>query len=54
VFIKLQDKEIVSGFSKQNNVFFYLDDMFRSINHHQAIFTNLEQGTCSANTIHVI
>jgi len=28
--------------------------MFRSIEHHQAIFKNLEYGACSANSIHVI
>ena len=38
----LNDNKILSGFSQTQQcilIYFYLDDMFRSIDHHQAIFT---------------
>jgi len=44
VFVKLKDNKIVSSFSQtqQYIILFYLDDdMFRSTDHHQAIFTKL-------------
>ena len=44
VFIKLKDNKIFSGFSQTQPyiILFYLDDdMFRSIDHYQAIFTKL-------------
>ena len=45
MFIKLKDNIIVSGFSQiqQYIILFYLeDDVFRSLDFHQAIYTNLE------------
>jgi hypothetical protein len=44
VFIKLKNNKIFSGFNHTQAyiILFYLhDDMFRSIGHHQAIFTKL-------------
>ena len=39
----LKDNRIVSSFSQNNNIlyFFCLDDIFRSIDNHQAIFAKL-------------
>ena len=56
MFIKLKDNQIFSGFSQtqQYIILFYLDDdMFRSLDHNQAIFTKIRI-TCSKNNIHVI
>jgi len=42
VILKLKDNKIVSGLSQTHSMFyFYLDDMLRSIDHHQVIFTKL-------------
>jgi len=44
VFIKLQDNRIVYDFYQIQQyiiLFFLNDDMFRSLNHHQVIFTKL-------------
>jgi len=41
--IRVKDNKIVSGFSQTQQYilfYFYLDDMFRSIGQHQAIFSN--------------
>ena len=44
MFIKLKDNKTVSGVTQtqQYIILFYLDDMFRSLDHHQVIFTNLK------------
>jgi len=45
VFIELKDNKAFSGFSQtqQYIILFYVeDDVFRSLDYHQAIFTNLE------------
>jgi hypothetical protein len=55
--IKTMDNKIVPVFiqTQQYIIVFYLDDdMFRSLDHHQAIFRKLDYGTCSANKVHVI
>jgi hypothetical protein len=40
LFINLRDNKRFSGFCQtQQYILFYLDDMFQSIDHHQAIFT---------------
>jgi len=49
VFLKLKGNEIVSGFSRTKQYFFYSDDNFRSVDLHQIIVTKSEYGTCSAN-----
>jgi len=44
VFIKLKYNKIFVGFNQTQQYilfYFYLDDMFRPIDHHQAIFTKL-------------
>jgi len=44
VSIKLKGNKIVSGFSETQQYilfYFYLDDMFHSIDHHQAIITTV-------------
>jgi hypothetical protein len=49
VFARL-DNEIVSGFSKTQQYFFYFYlKMLRSIDHHQAIFTSSLCGDCGTS-----
>jgi hypothetical protein len=56
VFIKLKHNTIVAGFSPTQKyiILFYLDDdMFRSLDHHKAIFTKLRirYMQCTASTL---
>ena len=48
----------ISGFRQHNNILFYCyfdDDMFRSLDHPQVIFTKLKNNvTCTVNNVHVI
>ena len=39
--MKVKDNKRVFGFSQNTSMYFYfyLDDMFRSVDHHQAVFT---------------
>ena len=48
--IKSIDNKIASGFiqTQQYIIVFYLDDMFRSLDHHQAVFTKLK------NMVHAV
>jgi len=52
----VKENKIVAGFNqKQQHILFYLEDVFRSIGHHQTFFIKLgKRITCSANNVLVI